>query len=391
MSILEIIFILCYPALVLYLCKKSAVLKNIGPVVICYISGFVLAVTAIPYDKALSQDVASMIVIIAIPLILFGFDLKSARKLTPAVTAGFGMQIITVLIVCYLVGQFADNIGIQYAPQLAGMATGLYTGGTPNMVAIGNAFITGKDAANVITAANTADFFVGGIYFLLILVIMKPVYIKMLGESTDLLIEDDNETDSNSNQEIAEEYDLRQIVGDKKHTFKLLGVILLAIAVVALGIVIEYLIHGNLDSSLFVTITVSVLGIAISFIKPVREVKGSYQVGQYLVLVFSLGLSMSIDLKALMSGLLPTILLFAVIQTLIIVGHMLLCGLCGIDAATSLITNVAGLYGPPFIAPVAESYGKKELILPGVICGVIGLVLGNQFGIIMTMILNFKM
>ena len=141
------------------------------------------------------------------------------------------------------------------------------------------------------------------------------------------------------------------------------------------------LINGSLDGSLYIMITVSILGIAASFIRPIREVRGTYQVGQYLVLVFSLGLSMSIDLGTLVREILPTVAYFACVQTACVLVHLILCKLFRIDGGTALITNSAGIYGPPFIAPIAEAYGDRRLIAPGIICAITGLVVGNLLGI----------
>ena len=141
------------------------------------------------------------------------------------------------------------------------------------------------------------------------------------------------------------------------------------------------LINGSLDGSLYIILTVSILGIAFSFIKPIRRVKGSYQCGQYLILIFSLGLSMSIDIYQLAVEILPTLLFFACSQIAVILLHLLLCKLFRIDAGTALITSTAGIYGPPFIAPVANAYGDRELIAPGIICGTFGLAIGTLLGL----------
>ena len=177
------------------------------------------------------------------------------------------------------------------------------------------------------------------------------------------------------------EYDYRLLPREKRGIRRLVGVILLAVICFGLGVLVEYLINGNIDGSLFIMVTVSVLGVALSFIRPVREVSGSYQVGQYLILIFSLGLSMSIDLSKLVSGILPTLLYFSSIQIISLALHFLLCRLFHIDGGSAIITGTAGIYGPPFIAPVANAYGDRTLIAPGVICGTLGLVLGNLLGI----------
>ena len=147
-----------------------------------------------------------------------------------------------------------------------------------------------------------------------------------------------------------------------------------------MGAGLEILINGSLDGSLYIILAVSILGIAFSFIKPIRRVKGPYQIGQYLILIFSLGLSMSIDISELAREILPTLCFFACSQISVILVHLLLCKLCRIDAGTALITSTAGIYGPPFIAPVANAYGDRDLIAPGIICGTLGLAIGTLLG-----------
>ena len=167
----------------------------------------------------------------------------------------------------------------------------------------------------------------------------------------------------------------------KKSVWRLVGVIGLAIACFGAGVGLELIINKNLSGSLFILITVSILGIAFSFVRPVRETKGSYQVGQYLILSFSIALSMSMDMSKLVSDLLPTMLLFACLQISGILLHLVLCKIFRIDSDTALITSTAGVYGPPFITPVANAAKRNDLIAPGIICATFGLAIGNFIGI----------
>lgn len=380
MIILELLTILFLPAGILWLTSKIPSLKIAGPIAICYIFGFIFSLMPIAYDKDLSKLTASIIVAIAIPLILFGFDLRAVRYLAKDVLKGYGLQIAATVLCTVAVTLIAGRAGLAYGSQLAGMAAGVYTGGTPNLIAVGNALVTGPDKAEIITSANTADFIIGGVYFFLILTIVGPIYRRFLGEKEQ---PEDNTADDHDMQSITagNEYDYRSIPRDGKSLARLISVTLLAVVCLAAGAALEFLINGNLDGSLYIMITVSILGIAGSLIRPVRETKGTYQVGQYLVLMFSLGLSMSIDLSVLASTIMQTFVYFACVHVTCTAVHLLLCKLSGIDGGTALITNAAGIYGPPFIAPVAESYGRRQLIAPGVICGVTGLVIGNFIGI----------
>lgn len=378
MAVLEFLIIVLLPALILYLVRKFALLRRIGAVALCYACGFVLALLPIPYDKSLSQLVASILVALAIPLILFGFDLRSVRGLAKPILIGYGLQILSAVLTASLVAFLASRLGVSWAPQLSGMTVGLYTGGTPNLIAVGSALLSAEAAPGIITAANTADFLVGGVWFLLVLTVGKPLYRRFLGVRRS---DGASGTETGAVFHAENEYDFKAVPRDRKSVLRLLGVCGLAVLCLGIGAGLELLMNGSLDGSLWIMLSVSILGVLGSFIRPVREVKGSYQLGQYLVLMFSLGLSMSVDPGVLVKSLLPTLGFFASVQVGCILVHLILCKLFRIDGGAALITNISGIYGPPFIAPTANAWGDRSLIAPGIICGVLGLMLGNLLGI----------
>ena len=409
---LAIVAMLGVPAFILWLTKKVKFLNFIGAIALCYALGIVISVIPIPYDKGLTEMVASIFVAIAIPLILFSFDIVSVKYLAKKTIISFALVIASAATVSVAAFFIANAAGLESASQLSGMTTGLYTGGTPNLIAIGKALLAPENSDKVIAAAQLSDFFVGGVYFLLILTVIKPIYRKLLGNkktqktvANEIGVNDEvgaevatsaddehaDTTAANNKAVLAEqaaneqntagEYDYKSIPRDRKSIGKLIGVIALAIGCLGVGAGLEMLINGSLDGSLYIILTVSILGIAFSFIKPIRRIKGSYQCGQYLILIFSLGLSMSIDIYQLAVEILPTLLFFACSQIAVILLHLLLCKLFRIDAGTALITSTAGIYGPPFIAPVANAYGDRELIAPGIICGTFGLAIGTLLGL----------
>lgn len=374
MTIAALIVMFLLPALFVFLSNRVAFFRKIGVITLCYATGFLISVIPIGFDKDLTQTVASVLVALAIPLILFGFDITEVKSLAKKTVIAFALMILSVMAVSSVAAVVANSAGMEESSALAGMATGLYIGGTPNMFAVGAALLNDVSRINLV---NVADSLVGGVYILLVFSVVAKLYRRLLGgnaaESQAVSVGEPAAPDP--------EYDYRSIPRDRKSILRLVGVILLAVASLGIGVALELLINGSLDGSLFIIVTVSVLGIAVSFIRPVREVKGSYQIGQYLILVFSLGLGMSIDWNRMVSALLPTLLFFFCAQMGCILVHLLLCKLFRVDGGTALITSIAGVYGPPFIAPTANAYGDRSLIVPGVICGTLGLAVGNLLGI----------
>ena len=373
-DIISLLFIFSAPAGILFLTKKAAFLNRLGSVTLCYLVGLVLAISPLSYDKGLMLDVASVMIALAIPLLLFGFDLFELKKLAGKTILSFFLVIVTVILVSSLAAVLGRKAGLPCSAEYAGMAIGLYIGGTPNMFAIGSALLRDR---SLISIVNLSDSIFGGFFFFLVLTVLKQLYRRFLGSKESV-----PSGGSLPASSTAEEESLRCSFADKKQLKELGGVVLLAVLCLGLGVLLELAVMGNLSGSLYIMITVSVLGMAFSFIRPIREVRGTYPVGQYMVLVFSLALSMSIDLRQLISGILPTFLFFSGIQIVSCGIHFLLCRLFHIDGGIALVTILAGIYGPPFIAPAANAYGDRSLIAPGVICGTFGLVVGNLLGLV---------
>ena len=380
MLIVELILMFLVPALFVFLTKRVKFFSTVGAITLCYAFGFLLSVLPLPFDKDLIQTVASVLVAIAIPLILFGFDILSVRSLAKKTIIAFALMIVSVVLVSSAVAFIASGSGLREPASLAGMATGLYIGGTPNLFAIGAALLDDKGLINL---ANVSDSLIGGIYILLVFAVIAKIYKKLLGERKT----PHNKTE-NTDSLVTGEYDYSVLPRDKKGIVSLVLTCLLAVACLGLGVLVEILVNGNMDGSLFIIVTVSVLGLVLSFVKTVRRVKGTYQIGQYLILVFSLGLGMSIDWSRLVNDILPTLLFFGSVQMCAILVHFILCKIFRIDGGTALTTSIAGIYGPPFIAPVANAYGDRSLIVPGVICGTFGLAVGNLIGIALGNILS---
>ena len=290
------------PCLMILLTRKIKFFKIVGAVALCYVLGFAFSLSGLNYDKGLVETVASVLVCIAIPLVLFGFEMKSLKRLAKKTALSFGLVCVSAVIVATTAFLITKSF-LPDAAELTAMSIGLYIGGTPNLLAIGSALLgSGHEA---IVLANTADLFVGGLYFLFLLTAAKPVYSfvldgkkrkKQKSEAGNAAEEADfpkeNTASEESSQEdkqllsVTNEYDFSVVERSKKSVWRLVGVVGLAIACFGAGVGLELIINGNLSGSLFILITVSILGIAFSFVRPVRETKGSYQVGQYLILSF---------------------------------------------------------------------------------------------------------
>lgn len=390
LTVIAIIIIFCLPVPIVWLTRRNKILGAIGAIACCYIVGFALStigLSPVDYDKGLTTTIAYVLVALSIPLILFSIDLRAVKKLTKSVIIGYSMCIVSVIAVA--VAMFFITLNFFPSANLSAMIVGLYTGGTPNMNAIGASM---NADSSVLSAANVSDTLVGGIYFLFLISIGPKVYRFLLNRrkkplesavATPMAEEGaENEQEEVNSAHAKDDFTFGISIKDKKSILKLLGAFGIAVACLGVGALLEFVIEGTVgENLLYILLSVSVLGVALSFVKPIREIKGQYTLGMYLILMFSLALSMSIDWSVFLTDILPTLAFFACAQVCTIIIHAILCAICRVDGDTAIITSTAGIYGPPFIAPAAKATGRSDLIAPGVICGAAGLAIGTLLGV----------
>lgn len=371
-TIVIILMVLFIPRLMVLLSDRFKFCNLLGPVFLCYITGF--TASFLFKDTSIATTVAEVCVPIAIPLILFSADLASLRRLArPAITS-FVVLIVAVGLVCAAAMLIFGSV-VADADKINGMLMGVYVGGTPNLIAIGLALGVSED---IYMLTNTCDMIVGGIYFLLILTVMPRLFRAFLPKF-------------DSGKNAAKDESLEGTLGAKfiakkvPFSFKMLlerlPIFLLAIASVGVSLGASYIITGSFTNMMVVMLGVTTCGVALSFVKKVRAIPGSYVAGQYFIYMFSVAIGLTFDLAMVDMSSLMLLLMVVFVQFGSVLLHMLLVKPFKIDADTALITSTAGIYGPAFIPPVANAMKNKEIILTGLVCGILGIALGNYLGI----------
>jgi uncharacterized membrane protein len=249
------------------------------------------------------------------------------------------------------------------------MLMGVYTGGTPNLTAIGLSL--GVDSETLIVV-NGAEMLFGACWLFLLLTIAKPLIGKVLrsGHKDTGLVA----------------YNL-----DEKIYLKSIPVCFgLALLIAGASLGISYLFFDPNKPVFFAVafLLVTSLGIAGSAISAVRKVQGSFGLGNYLLLVFCVTIGSQADVGKIF-GVSPAILgIVAFVMCATILLHLLLCLVFRIDVETFIISSTAGIFGPPFIAPVARAIRHPYLIPVGLALGVLGLAVGNYCGLAISNLLE---
>lgn len=383
-TIIMFLTILFLPRLMMLIVNKVPFLKTLGPVFLCYLTGLLLsfAFKARGADLTLASDFSSVLVCVGMPLILFSANLPALKKLARPMTSSFLMNTLSVIIIAIASFFVFKNI-VPDASNISGMLIGTYTGGTPNMLAIGNAMGSSSER---ILLLQTSDMIGGGIYFFLLLSVMPRLLKKILPEYKFV--------GSNASAEETKHYaeafsGQKQSVKPLKAFLTRLALVALAVLCVAVAMGICLLLpsrYGNTglaklgEFTAVIMLIVTSCGIAFSFVKSVRNAPGSYSSGQYFLLMFSVVMGLCFDFSAI-SGALILLGMLLAIQFGTVLLHLIMAKMGKIDYHTMMITSTAGVFGPAFIIPVANTLHNDEIILPGILCGILGYAIGNYLGI----------
>jgi len=377
-SILVVLIMIIGPRLMVLLSKRVRVLGMLGPVFLCYAAGILLSLV-IP-ETEIAMDISEILVPIAIPLILFSADLSSVKRLAKPMLVSFLLVVGSVVLVASASYALFRNV-IPETYKYAGMLIGLYTGGTPNLMAIGSAL--GVNDSHIVLA-NAADVVVGGVYFLMLISFMPRLSRKLLKPFVP--------SDAGGDAVDIERMEKNFVPDKEPFSFRLIvrhvPVVLLGVLSLGIAAGLALLLTGTLNV-VIIMLVVTTCGIGFSFIPKVRSAPGSYTVGQYLILMFSFGIGLSFNFSSLNGQALLLLAMFATAQFGSVLVHLLLSRVFRIDADTALITSSAGVYGPAFIVPVADAMENREVVLPGLICGILGYAIGNYLGIGVALALKF--
>ncbi|ADK83002.1 DUF819 family protein [Sediminispirochaeta smaragdinae] len=369
---------LLIPAFILLITSKAPFLKKAGPVVVTYAVGLFLGNCGLlPAGFSRIQDLLTTITVpLSLPLIFFSLDLGTWKSI-----AGPGIRSLAGALLAVVLGTFATFLLFgsllgKEAWKVAGMLVGVYTGGTPNLASIGSALSVDS---RLYVAIHGSDVVISSFLLLGIITIFPPIARGLLPSFRT--------TSKNKGDEAADSYDAnfnplkRGDLGDIAKGLLLSGIIF-AIGASAM------LILPSAIALPTVIIVITSLGVGASFIPAVRTLKKSFQSGFYLILIFSLTVSSMANIDSLARTAPSAMIYVSILLSSITLLHFLFSFLLKVDADTHLITATAFILSPPFVPLVAASLRNREIVVPGIIIGVIGWVIGNYLGLAMAGLLS---
>jgi uncharacterized membrane protein len=415
MQILLACFYFAFPLLIIYICRRWSFFQKLGTIVLAYGFGLIIGTsgilpkgsdgyrfalqgdpvlkkslleTLISEGKAVPDDITAnniadiqdksytVSLLLAFPLLLFSLNLKGWLKYA---RKGFISVLLALVagIVMVTLGFFIWRNTFPDTWKLAGMFEGIYAGGTPNFAALKLILNVNADRFVILM---TYDMVVGAFLVLFFVTVAPRIFRAFLprykGKESVAVDEDLIRKETEGLEDFSGMF--------KKATFlPLLKALGLSVIIAGIGGSLYFLVPDEYKQyrMAVVVLSITTLGILASLIKSINRIEKTFQLGMYLILVFSLSVASMSDLRTMFGkGMLDLILFISWCYFGSLFLHIILAKIFRIDADNFLITSAAFIFSPPFVPLVANALKNKDVIVTGIAGGVIGYVVGNYFG-----------
>ena len=374
---LSILLAVGYPLLSRLMVRRGWLPAWSASIVACYAIGILVANLRLwPIDGPLMESVAGGSMLLGLPLLLFAVRIRESLRYARSMLFSFALCCISGLAATTLATAWLHD-RIPDAWKAAGMVTGLYTGGTPNVQAIGLAL----DApADYLILIQSADVLLGGSILLGLLSFLPGLYGRFLPHAYP-----DGGADAGAMTAEAEGMEASSpVLPGKRHPLQLAA----AVAVVLLSVIVCKLVTGAWVDTTVIVLILTTISLGVTLTPLIERIGNSYPLGEYFVLVFCVALGLLADFRLLMASGLELLYFSAIAIVVTTLLHLLLSALFRIDRDTVILSYVAALYGPVFVAQVAASIGNKRLLASGIAVSLIGFGIGNYLGVGVALLLQ---
>ncbi|MFO7574204.1 MAG: DUF819 family protein [Bacteroidales bacterium] len=407
-----VVFYVTFPLVIIAICKRWSFFKRLGTIVLAYFFGLVMgnvgilpkgseafrfalqgrsvipsaemeelvAMGSVAQADAYVNQVAglqdivlTLIVPLAIPLLLFSLNIRRWFRLAGQGFLSMVLAFISVVVIIstgYLI--FQDLVPDSW--KVAGLLTGVYTGGTPNLAAIRTAL---EVDPSIFIMTHTYDLIIGAFTIIFFITVGKQVFGLVLPKFRK------PEIKGNTEELLEEVEDMDDFSGmfRRSRFSKLLAAVGISLLIFAVSAGLSFVLK-SIPQMVVVILSITTFGIIASLFGWINRIEKTFQLGMYFILVFSLVVSSMADLSIVFSIKYINLFLFvlyAYFGSMLL--HLLLSIIFRVDTDNFLITTTALIYSPPFVPVVAAALKNKDVITTGLTVGLVGYVVGNYLAV----------
>jgi len=351
--------------------------KTSGPI-LALIGGMLLSNGKILPIAAPSYDlVEDYLVPVAIPLLLFRANLVKIVRETGSMFLCFHVASLGTVLGAFLAALLFRG-SFPRVPEVTGVMTGSYIGGGVNFVAIKNSYNVSADLTNPLLVAD--NFIMAGMFAVLFVISASRFFLSRFAHP--------HTHDSNSDrvQELAARYWQRKEIA----LLDIAKALAIAFAVAAVSMLLTRAIKSRIESKIiqsifgnpYVLVTFFIVVVTTVFHRSMERIQGSEELGMYLLYLFFFVIGLRADLWQVVLNV-PVLFGFC---TVIAVTNLLVTLAVGkllrLNLEELLLSVNATLGGAPSAAAMAISKGWSNLVLPGLLAGIWGYVIGTFVGIV---------
>ncbi len=354
-----------------------------GPVIALLIAMVLSNLRVMPAESPAYDFIGDYFVPLAIPLLLFRANVFEIARVTGKVFVIFHVAslgtILGAVLATWLLNGRVPGTNTETLSQVAGIMTASYIGGGINFFAVKETFGTSENLTGPLLVADNF--------------IMAGAFVAMLGMCGSTWF---RRHFAHPHELAAEQADAAVVGGHwTAKDLTLIDVakaLAVAFVVVALAKKLGVLINDTLPASFyrtllgnkFVLITAIAVAAATLFPRQLERIRGTELLGGLMLYVFLFSIGLPADLVAVFKNL-PMLFLFCLIIAVVNMGVTLAAARAfrwNIEEAALCMNATLG--GPASAAAMAASKGWDKLVLPGLLAGIWGYIIGTAIGIATT-------
>jgi uncharacterized membrane protein len=338
----------------------------------------------VPLDAPAYDAVWGYVVPIAVPLLLFDADIRRIKRESGGTFAAFHIAALGTI----LGTAIATALLYRHIPEIKGvlaMFTGTYIGGSVNLAAMRDAFSVSSEMTS---ASIVADNFLMAIYFFALMLIPNLAFFRKHYRVSREIIAAEPGAPTNA----ARFWERSDI--------SLLDISIcaaLTMIIVTLSTKFSDFVNASDIPNLFklfigqkyLVITTVTVTLATLFPSFFRGIHGAKELGTFLIHIFFVVIGVPASLSMILER---SPLLFVFASVIILSNLVVSLGLgklFKIDLDELMVCCNATVGGPTTAAAMCITKGWNSLIVPALLVGVWGYVLGNYCGVLMANLLSY--
>ena len=377
-------------ALAIYLEQRYVWASKVTGCILVLMTTLILSNLRVIPESAPAYDfVGTYMVPMALPLLLFKADFKTIVKDSGRLTILFLIGSLGT-IVGAIVSYFVAANGIEEGSKFLAMITASYIGGGINFVAMAENY---GASGTTVSTANVADALTMMFFFFALMVIPSLRFFRKywrhpLGDKIEAAKMNGEHSKDLTN---AAAFWTRKEVSLKDIAFSLgISAVIVGVSSPLANFCATAIPTGNfllnffnaLFGSQYFIITVVTVILATVFSKQFSDIRGAQEFGTWFIYMFFATMSAPVSLRLLVNDA-P---IFFVVCIIIVVFNILFC-LAGAKVLKfgiedAMVCSNANIGGASTAAALAIAKGWEELIVPGILVGTLGNVIGNIGGIL---------